>query len=196
MTEHNKRIILISIFVGLLIVLLLLVLLFRREGTEPIVEPPTNINIPEERDLSTISESEVIAPQPVQDVARTVTPGSADQGIVAKQAARIFVERFSTYSTQNENAHIAAVAALVTPSMWDWVQNQGQDQSLRSYTGVITEVIASTLTEFTADTATVSLQARQVLESETDISNRAREGRVVLVRTGNNWLVDAFYWDT
>lgn len=196
MNQNTKRIILISILVGLLIVLLLLILLFRKDSVPSTEDAGPSVNAPEEREFSNISESEVTATIPIQDVPRTVEPGTADQGIIAKQTARIFVERFGTYSTQNNNAHIEAVESLVTPSMWDWTQNQAQEQSLRSYSGVITEVIASTLTEFTPETATVSLEARQVLESETEITNRARQGRVVLVRSGNNWLVDAFYWDT
>jgi hypothetical protein len=196
MNPNHKRIVLISILVGLLIVLLLLVLLFRRDAEPTVQDVVPGINAPEEREFSNLSESEVIATQPVVDVPRTVDPGTADQGIVAKQAARIFVERFGTHSSQNGNAHIASVEALVTQSMWDWTRNQAQQQSLREYTGVTTEVIASTLTEFTPDTATVSLEARQIIESEGNSTMRARQGRVVLIRAANNWLVDAFYWDT
>jgi hypothetical protein len=196
MNQHTKRIILVSIFVGLLIVLLLLMLVFRDKSAEPIEEVVVPITAPDERTLSTISESTVTAPPAIQDAPRDVEPGTADQGIVAKQAARIFVERFATHSNQNNNAHILAVQALVTPSMWSWTQNQGQEQSLREYRGVTTLVIASTLTEFTPDAATVSVEARQVIESEAEIINRDRQGRVVLIRNGNNWLVDAFYWDT
>lgn len=194
MDPRTKRYVYMSIFVGLLIVLLLL-FLFLRDGGEsnqnnnPVDRPP----IPETD--NTIESEVIVAPTPFIEPERDVAPGTADQGLVAKQAARIFVERFGTYSSQNDNSHIAAVQELATDSMLSWVNTQEQAQSLRAYTGVTTEVIALTLTDFTPATADVSIEARQTLESEESVETRARNGRVELIRSGDDWLVDGFFWD-
>lgn len=193
-SDKTKRLVLISIFVGLLIVLLLLVLLSRRNNTEVPADVTPQI---EEPVIDNTSESQVIVPSAQQDVEREVVPGTADQGIVAKQTAAIFVERFSTYSTQNDNTHITSVEPLVTTKMWGWVSRQGQDQDLRAYSGMTTRVIASRLTAFDAyaGTATVRIQARQIQESGNDTETIGRAGEVTLIQSENTWLVDGFYWD-
>lgn len=195
MSQRKKQFILLSILVGLLIVFLLVYLLLNKDGKDT---TPPSVNPSEQTETSTVdnrAESEVTAPLPAGDIEREVVPGVADQGLVAKQTARIFVERFGTYSNQNNNEHLESIESIVTDSMWSWAQNQAQAQSLQDFNGSITNVIASTLSEFEENTATVTLQALEIKETADSTSTENKNGRVELVRQGNTWLVNALYWE-
>ncbi len=110
-----------------------------------------------------------------------------------KQLTEIFVERFFTYSNQNDNSHIEDAVAMSTDVMAKWVKTQAQKMASQ-YQGVTTQVIASSARALTVDKAVVSVDVQQVFEgvkSETI----SRTGRAELVKIGKDWKIDGFYWE-
>lgn len=165
-------------------------------------------------DLPTVSDSVVGTEEVVSD------PGGAETAeqvgervsptvVVAKpysedvyitQLAKIFVERFYSYSTQNDSGHITDSLALASPSMQTWMNGQIKANST-DYEGVVTSVFTSKLTEKKDEAATVSIQTQQKWERK-DTSATAltqedvrRNGRVTLVKVNGVWLVDGLFWD-
>ncbi len=147
---------------------------------------------------------------PGGDTAVNQAPGDVKQEVVTKpysediyvrQLAKIFVERFNSYSNQDDNGHINDTLSLASPEMQTWLKAQMKVDS-RDYEGIVTSVLATKLSEKTADKATILIEAQQVLEKKVLTATgpvtreeRMRKGRVALVQIGGAWLVDGLYWD-
>lgn len=131
--------------------------------------------------------------EPIEDV--FVPPPTEDQTeLFARQSARLFVERFLTYSNQNNNEHIEDVEDLVTARMRAWIRTQKQEEG-DDYQGVQTQVISSEIENISPESAVVSFDGRQVLQGPTKSESQNISGRVNLTRNGNGWLVDGLFWE-
>lgn len=117
------------------------------------------------------------------------------------QLARIFVERFSTFSNQNDNVHIENVSSLVTAGMYKWVSAQDVTQGDK-YEGVTTQVLSSSLLEKSESEAVVVIGAQQEISKmnggiDGGITRDLvqKDGRVELAKLNGEWKVSGFYWD-
>lgn len=119
--------------------------------------------------------------------------GETNEELSIKQLARLFVERFATYSNQNNNQHIADVLPLVTQKMASWVNTQKTTPGT-SYTGVTTKVIASAVTSFASTASTVTVDVQQVTENEGGTQTSYRSGMVNFIQEDGAWKVDGFFW--
>ena len=120
---------------------------------------------------------------------------SVDPGeVYAKQIASIFVERFLSYSNQNNNQHIEDVLSLVTVNMSRWVELQRVQKS-NDYNGVTTFVIASSLDKYTENSAVVLVDVQQILESVGSNEVVQKSGKVNLIKQSNDWKVSGFFWE-
>ena len=113
--------------------------------------------------------------------------------VYVKQLTEIFVERFFTYSNQNDNSHIEDAVAMSTAVMTKWVKTQAQKMALE-YQGVTTQVVASSVRSLTADKAVVGVDVQQVFEGS-DSKTVSRTGRAELISVGKDWKIDGFYWE-
>lgn len=120
--------------------------------------------------------------------------GPEQQRLYAKQLARIFVERFSSYSNQNDNRHIDDVLDMSTAQMAEWLETQRQAPG-DVHSGVTTVVIASRVTSFSDSSAEVAVDVQQLVEEAEEESTQQRSGRVNLVKVGDDWKVNGLYWD-
>lgn len=141
--------------------------------------------LPEENEVK-----EIIQPQEETPKAETI----ATDDVYAKQVSRIFVERFQTYSNQNNNSHIEDVLPLLTSSMAKWAQNQGLEQST-DYKGVVTKVISSQIDSIDEDKAVVLVDIQQTITQVGSQKVEYKSGRVNLVKFDNTWKVNGFYWE-
>lgn len=128
-----------------------------------------------------------------------VVPYSDD--VYVRQLAKIFVERFSSFSSQSDNGQITDTLDLATPEMQAWMKTQMKTDS-KDYEGVVTTVLATKVLEKTVRTASVAVEVQQSLEKKSaevvgsvTRDQRIRRGKVTLVQNGNTWLVDGLYWD-
>jgi len=189
MDDIRKRLFIIIGLVSFVIIAIVLVILFltkdKVDNTESVVETPqenidntTNNGNQNNTNTPTVKE---LPPQNPEEVS-------------AKQVARIFVERFETYSNQNDNSHIDDVLFLVTDSMVSWVKEQSLQQS-SDYQGVTTQVLASNVSDLTSNSATVNIEAWQTVENSEGTVSLQKSGEVNLVKVGAEWKVDGFYWN-
>ncbi|MEK7644678.1 MAG: hypothetical protein AAB390_05265 [Patescibacteria group bacterium] len=127
------------------------------------------------------------------------SPAGAND-VYFRQLATVFVERFSSYSNQNDNKHIADSLILATPSMRAWMERQALTQSAE-FAGVTTKVVSATSQTKDKDKAVISFRAQQVVENKTAAENVVRKeiiqrsGRVELVKVGSDWLVNGLWWE-
>ncbi len=109
--------------------------------------------------------------------------------IYAKQSARIFVERFWSYSNQNDNQHIEDALALAASGMHEWIRSHSQEQHL-TYQGVTTEVLSTRIVSYTPEKAQVEVGARQTTRGIDSSSETVMiTAQVDMLKSGTQWLV-------
>jgi hypothetical protein len=188
MTDIRHRLVLILVLIfGTIAIIVVSIIFFAgpKNTEEQIEEPVQNEQVQEQLQQNNGQQGSVVE--------EVIPPQNSDE-VYAKQTARNFVERFATYSNQNENRHINDVLYLVTDSMALWVKQQALEYSM-DYEGVTTVVLASSVISKTNSTITVEVDARQTKETVDTREVTARSGRIDLVKVNNVWKVDGFYWD-
>ncbi|EKE06255.1 MAG: hypothetical protein ACD_19C00027G0004 [uncultured bacterium] len=189
MDDIRKRLFIIIGLVSFVIIAIVLVILFltkdKVNNTESVVETPQ-----ENIDNTTNNGNQNNTNKPT---VKELPPQNPEE-VSAKQVARLFVERFETYSNQNDNSHIDDVLFLVTDSMVSWVKEQSLQQS-SDYQGVTTQVLASNVSDLTSKSATVNIEAWQTVENSEGTVSLQKSGEINLVKVGTEWKVDGFYWN-
>ncbi|MBT3817014.1 MAG: hypothetical protein HOE80_03130 [Candidatus Magasanikbacteria bacterium] len=175
----------IGIIVGIIVAIILVVILSSKNPPE---ETPLDLTVPEPAiDLNQV--------QITPEVTNTVPVLTEDMGErYLRQFSRLFVERFSSVSNQNNNRNIDDVLALATPKMVGWLETQRQEMS-STYEGVSTQVISSELITMTDMTATVVVGTQQIVQTEDGEQIRQKDGRVELEKINREWKISGFYWD-
>lgn len=194
MTLRQRVFIISGIIVALVLVVLLGVFFAGREYNA------SQTDTSREDDV-TVIPNELVAdtsnPLPVVQKDTTTEPvfsTEPQRDRLARQIAGIVVERFQSYSSNNDNVHLASIEQFVTPRMWGWVQTQTQEQQ-ELYQGVTTEVIASRVEAIDETSATVFVDVQQVSVDENGQQTAQRTGRVELTADGDGWLVAGFFWE-
>lgn len=189
MLSLRKRILLLIGSVLLVVVLILLWVFF---GKKVQTTPPADIipGTPDEVEIDPITTVDYRRPDtiPTQPVPNPANPDET----YAKQSARIFVERFWSYSNQNDNQHINDALALSVDSMHSWIDSQAKEQSLQ-YSGVTTEVLSSRILSYSTLAATVEIGARQTTRGSGGEETKNIIAKVDLVKTGEQWLVSGLW---
>lgn len=113
----------------------------------------------------------------------------------ARQLAKIFVERYNSYSTDNNFQNIIDVKELVTPELWQTLSAKiGKNPAAGPFVGVTTKVFTSEIKTWDASSAAVSLSTAIGEEKNGVISNRQQTITIDLIKSGDNWLVAKFEW--
>lgn len=113
--------------------------------------------------------------------------------VYVKQLAGIFIERFLSFSNQDNNQHITDILPMLTDKMAVWVKKQGVAWN-QTYHSSVTQVIASSVKQINADKAVVNVDVQQVFDEKED-EIVYKSGKVELVRVGKDWKIDGFYWE-
>ncbi len=127
---------------------------------------------------------------------QAIEPGA----LYAQNLARVFVERFATYSNQNKNQHIEDVKPLATDRMISWIDTQKIEQNTK-YSGVTTDVMSIEIQEQSEEKTIVKINAQQVVRSQVDgqvgLSEEIiqKKARVELIKQAGEWKVDGFFWE-
>lgn len=193
--SERKRVgIFISVVFFLLLVVVVLVLAFLRNRSSSDTTPPSTNQI---GDIPTFT-------QPVSEQPRTPLPPPPPSEPVqveasgeryARQVAKIFVERFQSYSSHNDNSHIQDVLPLATERMAAWIETQTINQT-NEYQGITTRIISSRVDTYTENqSANVLIGVQQIIEDGNGQRTAYKNGRIELVYSDNTWKVDGLYWD-
>ena len=175
--------------IGIIVILVLVAVLIDNNNSE---ENPTNTDTANQPQLDENGQPIRNIQQPAQQDVPAV-PTSPE--LYVRQLSRIFVERFGSYSNQNNNQHIKDVDPLLTPTMRRWVQSQNQQQS-NDYEGQTTKLISSSVTSFIQE---ASAEVQIGVQQEKTIGNSTetvyRDGRVELLYQNGKWLIDGLYFE-
>ncbi len=192
----------IFIIVSLIILIVLSISIFLWIRSRPPVapnyleNPPTVVG----GDVGSIPAS--VAPTPLTAIPSNVKviPATAVevQQNAAQQLAKIFVERLNSYSTESQFQNVRDVQELVTVGYWKELSMKigvaNTSPSTVPFASAITKIYSTKLVAWSNNNAVVEFQAKVGEEKNNIVSTRDQGGKVTLVKSGENWLVDKFEW--
>jgi len=127
--------------------------------------------------------------------ARIVSPLEAEKNGVV-QLAKVFVERYGTYSTDNNFQNIKEVEAFVTPALWSKISAPiNSKTTTQSFVGVTTKVISMELASWSGTKAVVELKTTRTEEKDGKVTTRQQNATVEMVKSNDLWLVDKLVWN-
>lgn len=113
--------------------------------------------------------------------------------------ARVFVERFGSFSSESGYENIDDILVLATSALQGRLQtiaDQARAQGSEAYYGVSTAVL--TIEEVAASNTSMSYvittQREESIDSPGNTSIRYQEIEVTLSASGDTWLVSSFTW--
>lgn len=115
-----------------------------------------------------------------------------------EQLAKVFIERYGTYSTDNNFQNIKEVSTLVTDSLWSKLKLLIEPKAASStdgFVGVTTKAISATLSSWSDSKATVDIKVMRTEEKKGVVSTRYQNVSLDLVKTNSLWLVDKVTWN-
>ncbi len=143
------------------------------------------------------SPTSVGAQAPAGLPAKTATPLEAEKN-GAQQLAKVFVERYGTYSTDNNFQNIKDAQTLVTQSLWLKISapiTSKTTTSAGNFIGMTTKVISMDLTGWSDTKATVELKTTRTEEKNGVVTTRYQNATVDMVKVNASWLVDKLVWN-
>jgi hypothetical protein len=146
---------------------------------------------------------DVQEPEQVVQVMPEVNPADIPApGVVsASTVARIFVERYGSYSSETDFANVDDVMALATPTYQteleasvDGYRRQFDEDD--GYTGISTIVIGMKTTSESevATSFLVTTQREESVGSPGNTTLRYQDAEVGLVKSGDDWLINDLTW--
>lgn len=191
----RQKIFITSGIVVAIILIIVFILFYLRPKDNQVNNGDNNANNVIDQNVVDINNPQILT----NDNQNVTKPDGTPEELFVKQMARFFVERFFTYSNQNENIHIAELQDIVTDSLRTWMSSQSLQQDI-NYSGVTTNVLSSVLTEFDniSGVAKVSLEISQEFSKQVDsaiekeIKQKTIEVDFKLV--DGNWKVNGV-WD-
>lgn len=125
----------------------------------------------------------------------TVKPATKveNQENSVRQLAKIFYERYGTYSSDNNYQNILDVKTLVTPEYWQTLSAKikSAPDTSQPFVGVTATVLMMELSEIKDADAKVYLKANINEEKNSVIANRYQELTVSLTKKDGAWFVSA-----
>jgi hypothetical protein len=109
--------------------------------------------------------------------------------------AKIFIERYGSYSTDNPGQNLKDLESLCTPDLWKVLENRiANMKSGAEFIGVITRAFSASLTSFENNKATVAIIAAREENQNGIIKNYNQEAEIFLLKINDSWLVDNVKW--
>ncbi|HNU96499.1 MAG TPA: hypothetical protein PKH95_03755 [Candidatus Magasanikbacteria bacterium] len=109
--------------------------------------------------------------------------------------AKVFIERYGSYSTDNPGQNLKDLEVLCTPDLWKVLENRIVNMKTENeFLGMITRAFSVSLVSFENDKATVSIITAREENKNGLIKNYNQEVEVFLLKINDNWLVDNVKW--
>lgn len=111
----------------------------------------------------------------------------------AKQMAKIFMERYGSYSTDNAYANIDSVKNLVTSNLWNQLSSQVKaNQTTANFVGVTSKAIVSEIDDWDNDGAKIAVGVSRQEKRNGQITTSFSNYSVEMKKVNDSWLVDSF----
>lgn len=194
MTMRKKIIIFLGITIFLLLLVFFIINLVSKENIEIVEEQKIDTTSTNLFVDSGVSQIEKLGEDNMLLISNSIKIN--EEELYTKQLAKIFVERFNTYSNQNQNIHIEEVGEMVTDAMYKWIETTKINYS-ENYEGLTTQVLSSSINSFSSSKASVYLSgietSQKQVNGKIELQNKNSEFRVELIKQDGKWLVNGFF---
>ncbi len=196
MTLRSRIFIIASIVVLVILAISISLYIFgKKEGpaSDETAEPTATGQVDEDN----IPEAITAPPPTVIPASPTVKPLSSEDVLknAAKQLAKIFIERYGTYSSENNGENIKECESLVTEDLYAEISKRiGVQPPNGEFTGATTKAIAVDLAEYSDTAAKAELGVNRIITKGDSIEEKPSRVNVWLTRSGDGWLVSKFEW--
>lgn len=192
MPLRTRLILIISLGLAVVVGILLFV---RYKPAAKAPETTDGITTPNVIDSTNIENRTSVTPTvvPVGTPIKPATTLEAEQNGV-RQLAKVFVERYNSYSTDNNLQNIRDVQELVTPSLWAKIgaRLNVPVQPATTFSEVTSEVISAVMGKWSVEEATITIKAKKTTETGGQKTETYQTTSVVMVKQGEIWLVGSF----
>ena len=131
----------------------------------------------------------------------TVVPKNAEitkptavqlEDITVRNLAKIFVERYHTYSSENNYQNIKDIQSIVTRTYWNKISVPlSSKTSPTNFVALTTKVVSIMSVDVNKDTASVVIKVSRVSTANGNTTLSYGESDVSLVKNDGTWLVSA-----
>lgn len=190
MTLRQRVILMVSAFlVVILLVVAAIVFKTKKPAPKPTENTPQTVI-----DRNNIDTAIKVGTEPTQiPVTAEVKPPTTDQqeDITVKNIAKIFVERYHTYSSENNYENIKDVKSIVAPSFWTKISAPltTPPPAPSSFVALTTRVVSILFVDVSKNTATVDLKVKKTATTNGQTTNSYGEYDVSLTKVNGEWLV-------
>lgn len=200
MTLRTRLFIMVSIIVLFVLgVSLILLISAKKKAAVPTItgeqNVPTESNV---IDSSNFDQSNLsgatpsVAPAPTNLPIKPPTALEMEEN-AAKQIAKIFVERYNTFSTDNNFQNIREVEEIATPTLWKKLSLRlGRATPAPLYMVVTTQAFSTSIADWQDTTARVAIQTRKTTKNNGAATTTQETIMVMMAKQGSKWLVDSF----
>jgi len=198
-TLRQKIFISVGVISAFIIIAFLVVFYIKANDKNNTQNNTNSNNVVNENVIDANNTNNVLTPINNQTDENIVKPVGTPEELFVKQMAKIFVERFFTYSNQNDNVHITELEGTVTPKMLSWMKTQMKEKG-QNYSGMTTRVISSSLVNFdkVIGVAKVSIGVEETISQDVEDSLQQEKLQKIFevdfVLVNNDWKVDGV-WD-
>ncbi len=109
----------------------------------------------------------------------------------AKQLAKIFVERYNSFSTENNYQNIYDSRSLVTDAFWAKISQPLTKPPSTNFVGVTTVVLSAASVSWSASEAEYLIKARRTTEKDGTTTEQYQDIKVILKKVDTKWLIDS-----
>jgi hypothetical protein len=184
MTQETRKRLEILFAIGILALLgVLLFLLLRPSGESEAPRTPEEIRQEESRSrpaAEILTEEELAAPILMPEV-----------------TARIFVERFGSYSSEGNFENVTSVLSLTTPELQGELRalaNAAATEPEFGFYGISTQVLSIEKTAETETATSLNVLTQREETQGNQIQKRQQEILIDMVKAGDAWLVSSYAW--
>lgn len=189
MPLRTRLFIIISIFVLLVLGISIVLYISSKKNTSgTATSPTTNTSYPSAQYNPNVTTPTII---PSNVTVKPPTGAAAEENTV-KQIAKVFVERYNTYSSDASYQNIRDVQSLVTEGYWKKLGAKLNTPAVNSgYVASISEVIVADVTVLKDGAASVTIKTRRSLTSKGTTTTDYQTLVITLAKESGEWLVDS-----
>ena len=187
----------IFIIVSLVVLAILGISLFLLWRSKQPAKPVTSTSTP--ATAGSTPNGEGVAPLPVTDLRNAIVGKTSSIEIQQKAVqnlAKIFAERYNTFSTEANYQNIRDLQPLVTAKYWQQLSAKIPKQPSANTAQIVnfTQALGAQISAWSEKEATVDLQVKVSAQKNYIVTKTDQQATVTLVKQDNNWLVDSFVW--
>lgn len=184
----------VSVVVFLVLAISIFLIVRNKNKTTQITDVSTDVNVNNNQNNDQ-SIGQVATEIPAGVSVKAPTSEEVEKNAV-EQLAKVFIERYGTYSTDNNGQNIIESQSLVTKPLWSRISTGLNTKNTNQpFLGLTTKVMSMDLESWSAAKATVSLKTMRAEDKNGVITNRYQNVTVEMVKEGGVWLADKLTWN-